>query len=364
MPKKSTAETESLWVPLFARQVCYCCGVGVADMESKDNCRLCFDVFCLNCFGTKMALPAHYGYTDPQPVCKTCALLLGSFPTFCSKIHNRQGGSLLPPRCAVMVLYCDIPSDQINQAGENESSSEGFFAGLLNKFRRKPDQQQQQAQLRQSMRVAADDRVAMRRSTVAGATPPAPRNDTCQSSYCRMPDNRTFGLRADDTMDVSMIGWRPLNPATAITIGSNIHICIKDVYRVSLLTSESDRSQPPPAARGGKAPPARAAPATSPTQPAEVGDGRIGIELRNGRACHLLVGSVTRDTDGPSPKGTDGASAGSDAEFTSDPITAQAFAAALGAIVKHARTHFAFSQASMALHVDMCPAPAQTRSAK
>jgi hypothetical protein len=84
------------------------------------------------------------------------------------------------------------------------------------------------------------------------------------------------------------------------------------------------------------------------------------VELRNGRTCTLLVGSIVLDADGPSDipaDGDDEAPPRSGAEFTSDPLLAQALVLALQAVVRHARTHFAFSQASMALHADMCPAP-------
>ena len=101
MPRKVQSE---LFLPLCIRPVCYRCGKTFTEESEKNNCRLCFDVFCTNCWGDLIHLPPESGYTRPQAVCKSCMLLVTLFPTFTSTIHQGGGGSLLLPDHYLIVL--------------------------------------------------------------------------------------------------------------------------------------------------------------------------------------------------------------------------------------------------------------------
>lgn len=298
MPKRNIAAAESMWVPLAARHVCYQCGAHTPEMEDKDNCRMCSDAFCNNCLNQKQSLPAKYGYSTPQPVCKMCSLLLNTFPTFASRLHTGQGGVLLPPKYAAIVTHHDLPYHP-DAAMTEGSPTDKKGGGLFSRFKKD--------------------------------TPPATtKNGTdkfpdAPSSYSRQqPDNQSFSVKPDNAVLINCVGWRPMNPDTTIVIGK-ISLALKDIARISLGDAKGS----------GKA----------------VNDGRITLTLRNGGLCQLVVGMVTSEASSNGVEGDEPHYV----EFTTDPTEAAVLVANLTALVKACRTHFAFGRASLALHKDMCP---------
>lgn len=391
MPKKATVETESLWVPLAARCVCYACGVHLPETRMKDNCRLCFDVFCVKCLGTKRLMPTHYGYTEPQSVCVSCNLLLTSFVTFASQMHKRGAGIILPPRQAVIVSACNIPVKQrlpgsespggaaASPQGASDGEPEGFFARFKKRF-----SSQKGGSVEESSAIGSGSRNGLSApasssslaSTHSSLTPPV-------TSHCNIPPSAltSRGMKIRDAGWLFMVGWRPLNPDTSIVFGSQgeVYLRLRDVTRVTLGASAiCSATEPASHNTGGSAsnrntlPPSASvaakrlsmAPSALQREAEEVGfnDGRITIEMRGGYYCQLLVGVVQVERGPPSGSpGSDDEDQSDDDEprivdFTSDPSAAQDLVERLQTLIRHCRTHFAFSNASMALHVDLCPA--------
>lgn len=295
-----------MWVPLAARHVCYQCGSHIPGMADKDNCRMCSDAFCNSCLNQKQTLPVTYGYTTPQPVCKMCSLLINTFPTFASRLHTGQGGMLLPPKCAVIVTFHELPYNP--DAALDGSLGDGKKGGLFSLFKR-------------------DSAVAAASAAkAAGADPP--------SSYCRhLPDAQSCSVRPDNAVLITAVGWRPMNPDTTIVIGS-VSLAIKDIHKICLGDDKVS----------GKA----------------VNDGRITITLRSRKICQLVVGSVSSESQRSTRITNTGDMEGDEisqrfVEFTTDPAAAAVLVASLSSLVKACRAHFAFGRASLALHKDMCP---------
>lgn len=380
MPRRATVATESLWVPLAARCVCYACGVHFTSPAEKNHCRLCFDVFCHKCLVAKRLLPSHYGYTEPQTVCSSCNLLLTVFVVFASQIHRRGAGLVLPPRQAVIITGTNLPTPGGVASTSNSSTAEtGFFRGLL------------------------------RRLSSKSEAPPPPSDEksntsssSSYSSFCTAPSasmcNRS--LRASHAGWLYMVGWRPLNPNTALVVGSassstQVHISLKDIVQVSFgaaslpPVSGSTVADRPMGYRHSVAP-STTRPASSSTSATTTkyrhsvmpstlqkhadergyNDGRLNLELEGGFYCQVAVGVVqtvrgngpcslgdeSDEEDGP-PRGqqSDDDDEERIVDFTLDPAAALELADRLTSLLRHCRTHFAFSAAKMALHADMCP---------
>jgi hypothetical protein len=336
------------------------------EME-KDNCRLCYDVFCPACFSEKRIVPGH---DDPQIVCCTCNLLLTTFPTFAIKIQSGYGGSLLPPGCAAIVVYSDISSrptanvDVMALPGRSSQPDDDEEGGIFSNFFGKTKKSKENpSSPRQTMSPL---------QSTAMAESKALRQSVAVHSFSRMPsETKETALRSEDAVPISMVGWRPINPSTSIRIGDKLFICLDDIQNVH--TQVPDTGALPGSGNSPSLHPAASPHMAQARQrlamsimrhkalgKTVVGDGRVVIELRNGECCHVLIGTARyeRDSEGAGG-GSDqpSASVGKLVDFTSDPETASQFAKGLKSVVKHCRGHFAFSSASMALHADMCPDP-------
>jgi hypothetical protein len=360
-----------MWVPPAARAVCYSCGMKFTNPSEKNNCHLCFDVFCTRCIQSKRLLPVHYGYTDPQPVCNTCNLLLTSFVRFAAHVHRRGAGILLPPREAVIIASCNLPSTCL-QGNDNvvalpsKQQEEGFFSRL---FRRSRSEETSSAR-------ESSDKLPTSTST---SPPPV------ISSFCNIPQSvlGSRGVQVRDASSMFMVGWRPLNISTAIVVGPNgdVHLFLKDIIRVSVgglagssnsSSNANKRMSVSPASAAQSSPSAAAAAKhrhtvmlTSSALSNNKGndeptfnDGRITVEMRGGYFCQLLVGQV-EIVPRRAPSGGDEDSDDDEEEqiddFTSDTAAAQQLADRLSTLIKHCKQHFALSQASLALHADLCP---------
>lgn len=189
-----------------------------------------------------------------------------------------------------------------------------------------------------------------------------------------------------------MVGWRPLNVATAIVVGqgADVHLFLKDIVRVtiggggingSVQTNEkykrmsvSPSNPQTPSAAAAAQKNFRHTVMLTPTSAkggagggsSDVGggessfnDGRVTIELRGGYYCQLLVGLVElaprRSSAGSNTSDNTDDEVDTIEDFTSDPNAAQQLVERLSTLIKHAKQHFALSQANLALHADLCP---------
>lgn len=327
MPRKSAAARESLWVPEIARKVCYHCGVAFQDEGEKNHCRMCFDIFCSSCWGHKVTLSPDYGYTEPQPVCVTCELLITSFPMFAAALHHNQGGQLLPRGQAVMVVGGSGPP-----AGTTPQPS------LISRL---------------SQWVS--------RSDEPSGTP------TLSST-----------IKAKKASPIFLMGWRPLNPSTALRIGRDLFINLGDVRHVDhtnervvivrhdlssvhLLVGQVTTREP----KKEKKPSKTKQPRASTEITAEK------KRVSNGSQQRASSGSGnTANEPGPTeedetePEEIEPALPLEVDEFIFDSTAGFQLASSLSQLVKHARLHFAFGKASMALHPDLCPTnPSTAQSA-
>lgn len=376
-----------MWVPQAARAVCYSCGTKFSGPAEKTNCYLCFDVFCHRCMLTKRLLPVHYGYTDPQPVCNTCNLLLTSFVRFAAQVHKRGAGILLPPREAVIIASCNLPkSVQVGVGGAHGSNvtlplsdeTGGWFSRFVRRVR---------GEEAPSLEASGSSSTADRRAACPHATTDA--SDAPQiASCCNIPPSElaSRGVQVRDACSLFMVGWRPLNVSTAIVVGhdSEVRLFLKDIVRVSVGNSLSGQQNPnkrasvSPSSSVAQASPSPSASAakhrhtvmlTSSSASGNKGneespfnDGRVTVELRGGYFCQLLVGQV-ETAPRRSSTSIRGGAEDDDTEdevdtiedFTSDPSAAQQLADRLSTLVRHVKQHFALSQASLALHADLCP---------
>lgn len=222
MPKRETSTRESLWVPRQVRAACYHCGLRFSNDEEKINCRLCFDVFCDRCMGMPLQMPPSYGYSEPQPVCVSCELLVNSFPTFACQIHHQQGGQLLPPsHAAFLIPHAEserlaVRNDSGNasrrrrrvEEDREEKKPAGFFASIAAFFSRRP----------------------------------ADRNDKQQKALPRTNSSQLGSaakkLGPETAVPVTLLSWRPLNPMTTLHCGAETNIFLKDIRVVEFTSDE------------------------------------------------------------------------------------------------------------------------------
>ena len=320
MPRVTVTNSEMRWVPLAARRVCYSCGTFLEKDQDKDNCRLCYDVFCTNCLREKMALPPFYGYNDKQPVCRVCVLLLRTFPTFGSRLHRGQGGMLLPPRVAVVVTSCDLPYLSAEDLGGARAGSmptpksdapKSWFGRLIRRLR--------------SDKPAAPKKGGGSSNSATRSTQSLP---DLPSSYTRVPTKELLNPSGQRAVLMSLVGWRPMNPDTILCVGP-ISICVRDILKIysgsvvsgtagngSTAVGSSSSLTPPPSSNGtsagrrlsamfGSKSNGGAAPGVAGggsgrnvgAVSAPFSDGRITFVLQGGFSISLLVGITTFDRD-------------------------------------------------------------------
>eukprot|EP00758_Cryptobia_borreli_P002919 Tbor_TRINITY_DN3390_c0_g1::TRINITY_DN3390_c0_g1_i1::g.23505::m.23505 len=372
MPRKEIAELESRWVPIQARCVCYQCGSHLPNDDSKDNCRLCFDVFCLSCLQEKTSLPSSYGYHVPQEVCKMCALLLKIFPTFTSKLHTGMGGMLIPPGIGAIVTACHLPFYPGACRGSSHVTSSSSRNKVSNEMRNDNNMLESSGSAkdkRSSGRFSIFNRLRGKDKEKAVEIIDGGTSPECDPpiSYITKPIEEIFGnrlnnsanedlngnvgdrssmatpesLTTENTVELFMTGWRPMNPSTRIQVGDSISILIQDILRVSCGSGR--------------------------TKGKSVSDGRVSIYLRNGGYVQLVIGVVTSSRDNDDIKiklkcdsDEEDSSVYRCVEFVTDPNEASRLVDNIDKLTKECKLHFAFGRASIALHKDMCPAM-QTR---
>jgi len=173
MPRKDVVQNQCMFVPKSARANCYYCARLAG--SNGEHCRLCYHVFCPMCSGKAIPLPEGLGFgQEPQPVCVSCTLLVGSFsPTFLFGAAAGTGAQILEP---------------------------GAFLGL-EKRKRQPS--------------------ALFRLFVAPCTRHVDEDI--------LPDYDPF-----PHTEVTLVAWRPLNKQTAIDIGGRVDIPLARVTTMTI----------------------------------------------------------------------------------------------------------------------------------
>jgi hypothetical protein len=313
-----------------------------------------------------------------------------------------------------MIASCNLPpcdhaggtsthQKKVKGNSPDQSSDEGSWLSRL--FRRmKGDEATSSSTRSSSPSNSTNIKNNNRKSTSAASTgvgerrpgSPIMRHDGSDapqvSSYCNIPQavlaSRSVQVR--DACSLFMVGWRPLNVATAIVIGqgAEVHLFLKDIVRVtvggggingSVQTNEKYKrmsvspSNPSTPSAAAAAKNLRHTVMLTPTSAkggtgsvegnggeSSFNDGRVTIELRGGYYCQLLVGQVElapRRSSVHSNNTSDNTDDEVDTieDFTSDPNAAQQLVERLSTLIKHSKQHFALSQANLALHADLCP---------
>ena len=70
---KPSAYVAGQWIPDNQADECFGCQEEFTVTLRRHHCRCCGEVFCADCWGTQVNLPADYGYDGPVKLCTVCA---------------------------------------------------------------------------------------------------------------------------------------------------------------------------------------------------------------------------------------------------------------------------------------------------
>lgn len=112
---KPSAYVAGQWIPDNQANECFGCQEEFSVTLRRHHCRCCGEVFCADCWGTQVNLPADYGYDGAVKLCTVCASMFEGSLRF-----------LRMARRIVVTRHANLPHQLANTAATPQGSSTTF----------------------------------------------------------------------------------------------------------------------------------------------------------------------------------------------------------------------------------------------